>query len=126
MADLDYGTGFQNTNSSPFVNYSNDRAVVGNNAGELCMIKNVFGGVPTLVGVAEGWPSSGCVTLAGTLTGPVWDGTSNRIFVGSSNGNLYGIDATNGNQIAGSPWSIVTTGPGIVDAPMGARHRDST
>jgi hypothetical protein len=130
VTDLALATGAtqSDTLSSPFVDYANDLAYVGNDSGILFRIKNVFctnapctsGGspAPSLDGT---WGSGGglATACAGQLTGPVVDGGTGNIFVGCSDGKLYGF-TPGGVPIAGSPL-IVGTGSGtggIVDPPM--------
>ena len=122
------GTTQSDTLSSPFVDYTNDLAYVGNDSGILFRIKNVFctnasctsGGspAPSLDGT---WGTGGGLATAcsGQLTGPVVDGRTGNIFVGCSDGKLYGF-TPGGVALAGSPL-IVGTGSGmggIVDPPM--------
>jgi hypothetical protein len=115
------------TLSSPFVEYTTDVAYVGDNAGNLYKIKNVFcptwapcgGAAPSLDGTwgAAGVLATGC---GGPLTGVVVDGAAGNIFVGCSNGTLYGFTHA-GGAVTGSPLTVgdgnVTNG-GIVDTPL--------
>jgi hypothetical protein len=86
------------TNSSVFADYVNDIGYVGDDVGHLFAITGLFKGTPAL---ASGWPK----TLAGTLTAPVVDVSHNVLFVGSTNGNLYGFSLT----YSGSPTSPTAT-----------------
>ena len=75
------------TYSSPFVNYSNDTAYVGDDAGYLYSISPVFlGSQPAHAG--GNFPVT--VSSGNNLSSPVLDvsGTGN-IFIGDSNGTLY-------------------------------------
>lgn len=70
-----------NSASSPYIDYTTDVAYIGADNGVLYRIKNVFTGTPTL---------DYCITVSAgnTLTSPVYDPVSNKVFV--SNGqNLY-------------------------------------
>jgi len=77
---LQYST-TTNTNSSIYVDFSNDIAYVGDDGGTLYKISPVFGG-GTPVTKAK-------ATLAGKLSGPVLDQLHSVVLVGSSNGMLY-------------------------------------
>jgi hypothetical protein len=121
------------TLSSPFVDYAHDKAYIGNDSGTLFRVSNVFcttsactgGGnpAPSLDGTwgTGGKLATGC---SGTLTGPVVDGGTGNIFVGCSDGKLYGFTSA-GVAITGSPLSVgdgstTVNGNvgGIVDPPM--------
>ena len=128
-SELSFGaTG--DTLSSPYIDYVNDVAYVGNDAGVLFRIKNVFCTLPACGGAAPSldlsWNSTGSVTIGGTcsgalgtLTGPVLDGSTGHIFVGCADGNLYGFTS------AGAPLTTASisvgdgsaTG-GVVDPPL--------
>ena len=107
------------TNSSPFVDYGTDTAYVGTDNGLVFKISPVFGGAPPTSVTAF-------ITIAGAphLTGPVLDfstGAGGNIFVGGSNGDLYGFTPA-GAAISGSPLTIgngTATGgiadPAVVD-----------
>jgi hypothetical protein len=131
-SDLSLGaTG--DTLSSPFVDYTKDVAYVGNDAGVLFRIKNVF--CPPLSACATGgspapsldttWNSTGSVTIGGTcvgmLTGAVVDFGTGNVFVGCADGNLYGFTSTG---TALSPTASISVGDGnlttggIVDPPL--------
>ena len=127
--DLSFGsTG--DTLSSPFVDYTKDVAYVGNDAGALFRIKNVFcttagcgGAAPSL---DTGWNSTGSVTIGGTcagasgkLTGPVVEFTSGNVFAGCADGKLYGFTST-GSPLTNSPLTVGNGGAtgGIVDPPL--------
>ena len=139
--DLALGSATTGTDtlSSPFVDYSKDLAYVGNDAGMLYRIKDVFCTVdPACLGsnkpapsIDTNWGSSGVVTVgpgscAGTasseLTGAVVDFGTGNVFVGCSDGKLYGFNS-NGQALS---HASVTVGDGtaskkyggIVDPPM--------
>jgi hypothetical protein len=125
---LAVGTTQSDTLSSPFVDYANDVAYVGNDSGVLFRVIHVFctnpdcknGGSPAPI-LDGNWGTGGGLATAcsGRLTGPVVDGKTGNIFVGCSDGKLYGFTPA-GAAIPGSPL-IVGTGSGtggIVDPPL--------
>lgn len=78
------------TRSSPFIDYTNDVAYVGDDTGKLHKFTGVFNG--TLAEVTTGgWPFT--VDSGSTLNGPVLDSTSGNIFVGGG-GDAYCIVAS--------------------------------
>lgn len=126
---LNTGTTQSDTLSSPFIDYTNDVAYVGNDSGILFRIKNVLcttaactgGGspAPSLDGT---WGTAGALTVGGTCTGkvsgPVIDGGTGHIFVGCSDGLIYGFTPagaalTNASVTVGNG---AATG-GVVDPP---------
>ena len=105
------------TRSSPFVDYANDIAYVGDDAGKLHKFHPVFSGTPAEITTAP-WPFT--VASSVTLTGPVYDsGSSHNIFVGGSDGNLYCVTSA-GAHCATSSISVASgTSPGaVLDAPI--------
>lgn len=127
VTDLALGS-TSDTLSSPFIDYDNDSAYVGNDSGVLFRITNVFcttgactvGTSPAPV-LDSTWGTGGALTTGctGKLTGPVLDGAGD-VFVGCSDGKLYAFNTTTGAQLTGSPLSVGdgTTYGGIVDPPM--------
>jgi hypothetical protein len=122
------------TLSSPFIDLTNDKAYVGNDAGLLFRVQNVFCTAITgcTVGVSAApsldptWGIGGVLTVGGTctgvlgkLTGPVVDSSTGNVFVGCADGKLYGFTST-GTAITGSPLAVgdATAKGGIVDPPM--------
>jgi hypothetical protein len=107
------------TLSSPFVDYVNDVAYVGNDNGVLFRIKNVFCTLSCTVGVTPApsldttWPTSGATALTGTLnvcsgnqlTGPVKGGSAGNIYVGCSDGKLYAF-TPGGVALTNSPLTV--------------------
>ena len=104
------------TRSSPFVDYTNDIAYVGDDSGKLHKFTGVFNGTPAEVTTAP-WPFT--VASGIILTAPVHDGgTSGNTFVGGSDGKLYCVTSA-GAHCATSSISVGTgTGPAILDAPI--------
>jgi hypothetical protein len=98
--------------SSPYVEYSDDVAYVGNDAGQIYKIKNVFCPAWAPCGTAAPsldvtWGAGGVLSIGATcqLTGITVDGASGNIFAGCSDGNLYAFTPT-GTAVPGSPLSI--------------------
>lgn len=103
------------TRSSPFVDYTNDIAYVGDDTGRLHKFTGVFNGTPAEAG--SPWPFT--VANGVILTGPVFDsGTSQHIFIGGSNGRLYCV-TTAGAACSTASIAVGTgTSPAILDAPI--------
>ena len=132
VTDLALATGAtqSDTLSSPFVDYTNDLAYVGNDSGILFRIKNVFcttaactGGGSPAPSLDTTWGSSGALTIGGTctgkLSGAVVDGGTGNIFVGCADGNIYGF--TSAGVALANPSLTVGNGSatgGVVDPPM--------
>jgi hypothetical protein len=129
--DLALGISGTDTISSPFVDYGHDLAYVGNDAGVVYRIKNVFcttaacvaGAAPS---IDSTWGSAGAVTIGGTctgtssrLTGPVLDLVSLSLYVGCADGKLYSISqsGTVNSLVVGDGIAAKTNGA-IVDAPL--------
>jgi hypothetical protein len=111
------------TLSSPYIDYSADTAYVGNDAGVLFRIKNVFcpAGGCAAPSLDTTWGGTGSVTVcAGKLTGPVQDYATLRIFVGCADGKVYGFSST-GTALATPSIAIgngsAATG-GVVESPI--------
>ena len=112
------------TISSPYVDYAHDYAYVGNDIGVLYRIKDVFcPSYNTDAGCTAGlapsldtsWGTGGAVTVAracGVLTGAVEDSVTGNVFVGCSDGRLYGFTST-GTPLTGratlSSWAMAST-----------------
>jgi len=103
------------TRSSPFVDYANDIAYVGDDTGKLHKFTGVFLG--TLAEAGSPWPVT--VSSGNILTGPVFDGgASKNIFVGASNGNLYCLTSAGAACATASITVGSGTNPAILDAPI--------
>ncbi len=117
----------RDTGSAPFYDDINDVAYVGTTTGRLYRIKNVFCTLPACVStpvapsIDATFGAGGFVT-AGTkiLTSPVYDFVTDNIFVGSSDGKLYGFSVSTGAAITGSPLTvgIGTATGGIITPPI--------
>jgi hypothetical protein len=132
VTDLALGAA-SDTLSSPFVDFNTDKAYVGNDAGVLFRVQNVFCTLPACTGGGSPAPSldgtwgvagaltigGSCTGVSGKLTGAVVDSGTGNIFVGCADGKLYGF-TSGGVAIAGSPLTVgvgSATG-GVVDPPM--------
>jgi hypothetical protein len=111
MAVLPFASGSLDGYASPYYDYANDIAYVGDNDGALHQFTGVFNGTPAET-TASPWP----VALAGTLSSPVLDSVSGLIMVGSQNGQLYSVNSATG-AVVGTSSSL--GGPnGVYDAPL--------
>lgn len=128
VTDLALGTN-PDTLSSPFIDFAHDFAYVGNDTGTLYRIKDVFctsdsactGGTPPAPSLDTTWGTGGALATGctGKLAGPVRDSVTGNIFVGCSDGNLYGYTSS-GTPLAHSPLAVGdgTAIGGIVDPAM--------
>jgi hypothetical protein len=95
--------------SSPFVDYVDDVAYVGDGSGHLHKITCVFNRNSSSCTPAEvttgGWPFLVSVA-APTLSGPAYDSTSKHIFVGGSDGNLYCVNVSGAVPLACTTPSV--------------------
>src|SRR5579864_786164 len=129
VTDLVLGSA-NDTLSSPFVDYADDVAYIGNDSGVLFRVINVFcttaactgGGTPA-PSLDPLWGSAGALTIGGTcvgkLTGAVVDGGTGHILVGCADGKVYGF--TSAGAALANPSLTVGNGAatgGIVDPPM--------
>jgi hypothetical protein len=112
------------TLSSPYVDYANDTAYVGNDAGVLFRIKNVFCTLGSCGNAAPSldttWGPGGAITVcAGKLTAPVLDFINLKLYVGCSDGKLYAISQSGAitSLVVGDGVAAKTFG-GIVDPPL--------
>jgi hypothetical protein len=126
---LGSSTAGTDTLSSPFVDFTTDKAYVGNDIGVLYRIKDVFctsnnadcsGSNKPAPTLDSTWGTGGAVTVcSGTLTAPVVDFVTLKVFVGCSDGKLYGFNSS-GARLA-TPSVTVGDGSalgGIVDPPI--------
>jgi hypothetical protein len=103
------------TRSSPFYDYANDLAYVGDDSGKLHKITPVFNGAPAEVTTGGVWPVTVSIQASKILTGPVTDNVTGRIFIGDSQGYLYSVNPTTGMVTRSGQLAI---GTGIVEPPM--------
>ena len=126
-SDLAFGS-TSDTLSSPYIDYANDLAYVGNDSGVLYRIQNVFCTLPACTGVVGGlkptidttWGTGGAVSVCtGKLTGPVLNFLNLYIYVGCSDGKLYSItQAGVVSSLAVGDGAASKTYGGIVDPPI--------
>ncbi len=102
------------TNSSPFVDYSGDIIYIGDSSGVLYKFTGVFKGTPAEVTTSP-WPIT---VSAKILTSPVYDTSTSNVFIADSGGFLYSYKAATGAQVGESSQLAASTGKGIVDAPL--------
>jgi hypothetical protein len=120
---LGASTSGTDTHSSPFVDYADDVAYVGNDLGVLYRIKDVFcvaanpdcaGTTKPVPSLDTTWGTGGALTVcSGALTAPVFDYVTFNVYVGCSDGKLYSISKT------GTIKSIVV-GDGVASKTYGA------
>jgi len=118
LTTIPFSGGANDTNSSPFLDYSGDTIYVGDDAGALHKFTPIFhGGTPAEVTTA--WP----VTVASglKLSSPVFDSVSGRVFVGSgfsgtTGTQLFAVTASTG-VVAGTSSSL-GKGQGIVSGSL--------
>jgi hypothetical protein len=130
LTDGSLGTTSDDTLSSPFFDYARDLAYVGDDNGILFRIKNVFCLFPSCTSALPvpepsldaTWGTTGAVNTGctGKLTGPVVDESTLNVFVGCSDGKLYGFTSAG---VALTPTATLTVGDGtatggIVDPPI--------
>jgi hypothetical protein len=96
------------SNSAPFVDYTNDAIYVGDDDGYLYEIGGVFVGTPGLVS----W-SNHAVDPTYALTGPVYDPTSGNIYVADANGIVSTVLQSNGEVT----YQVQTASSPLVDGP---------
>lgn len=127
--DLAFGA-TTDTLSSPFIDYQHDTAYVGNDAGQLYRIKDVFcmginGANPDCTNANTGpapsidttWGAGGHVQVCGgRLSAPIYDYRTGNVFVGCADGKLYSISQT--GTITSLQVGDGTAHGGIVDGPQ--------
>ncbi len=100
--------------SSPFVDYADDIAYVGDLNGNLHKFTGVFRGTPAEV-TTGGWP----FLVSVGFFGPVYDSVSQHIFAGTYNGGLICIDVSSGAPAACTTWAVSLGSYGYInDAPI--------
>jgi hypothetical protein len=110
--------------SSPFIDYTNDLAYVGNDIGVIYRIKNVFcpAGGCAAPALDTTWGSSGALPVGGTCTGkltaPILNAANSNIYVGCSDGKLYSISQSGVIKSLVVGDGTAHTYGGIVDPPV--------
>jgi hypothetical protein len=125
--DLALGAAATGTDSlsSPYIDYAHDTAYIGNDVGVLFRVKNVFCTTPAcgtaVPSLDTAWGGTGSVNVpcGAKLTGPVQDFYTLNIFVGCSDGKVYGFNSS------GVPLTTpsITVGDGsatggVVESPI--------
>ncbi len=100
--------GVQVTLSSPFIDYGNDVAYVGDDSGSLHKFTPVFGGTPAEV-TTGGWPITVSTSASPLLTGPTEDVSLGNIFVGDGSGVLWFVQTIAGGNCESPPCVGATT-----------------
>ena len=95
-------TGVQVTLSSPYVDYSQDFAYVGDDTGKLHKFTGVFNGTPAEV-TTGGWPITVSTSASPILTGPTVDFNTGNVFVGDGSGVLKYVRTVAGTGCASPP-----------------------
>lgn len=88
--------------SAPFYNYDTDNLYVGDSGGKVHLFTGVFNGTPAET--TTNWPVTASTTTPATLTSPIYDSVSNRIFVTDQDGYLHTFLVTS------PPGSVSTSG----------------
>ncbi len=121
MTVIAFSGGPNNTNSSPFYDYTNDILYVGADNGTLHQFTGVFNGTPAEAG--SPWPVTASAAT-NILSSPVYDSVSNLVFVGSTSGTaaigggqLHSVDATSGALVS-SGRLATNASSGVRDAPI--------
>jgi hypothetical protein len=125
--DLALGSAATGTDSlsSPYIDYAHDTAYIGNDVGVLFRVKNVFCTTPAcgtaVPSLDTAWGGTGSVNVpcSAELTGPVQDFYTLNIFVGCSDGKVYGFNSS-GVPLA-TPSITVGDGSatgGVVESPI--------
>ncbi|HEX4076045.1 MAG TPA: hypothetical protein VHX49_11650, partial [Candidatus Acidoferrales bacterium] len=88
--------------SAPFYNYDTDNLYVGDSSGKVHLFTGVFSGTPAET--TTNWPVTASTNTPATLTSPIYDSGSNRIFVTDQAGYLHTFAVTS------PPGSVSTSG----------------
>jgi hypothetical protein len=88
--------------SAPFYNYDTDNLYFGDSSGKVHLFTGVFSGTPTET--TTNWPVTASTNTPATLTSPIYDSGSNRIFVTDQDGYLHTFAVTS------PPGSVSTSG----------------
>lgn len=109
------GTGVDDTTSSPYYDYSNDIAWVGDNQGWLHKLTGVFKGLlPAEVSIG-GFPVHVNTSNPNVLSSPVYDHTSKNVFVGDNGGFFHRVVASSG---ATTTSAQLDHGAGLLESPL--------
>ncbi|MFL6301265.1 MAG: hypothetical protein ACJ71N_11745 [Terriglobales bacterium] len=132
LTSVTFSNSASDTISSPWIDYASDKAYVGDDNGVLRRISCVFNCAlnanPTI-----DWSFTLPVAGTGsavTLTAPVFDSSTNRVFIGDSLGELWAIKS-DGSAVAAGPIMIggagctVTNPPNRVGTPVPCATTDA-
>ena len=108
------GTPVDDRTSSPFYDYTNDIAWVGGANGWLHKLTGVFKGTPTEVSTG-GFPVQVNSSNPNVLYSPVYDHTSNNVFVGDAGGYFYRVASA---TAAVTKSAQLDHGAGLVESPL--------
>jgi hypothetical protein len=114
MTSIEFDGDANDTNSSPFYNYSTDTLYVGDAAGKLHQFTGVFKGTPA-ENTTSPWPVT--VSTGNALTSPVYDSNSGLVFVGNggSAGYLYSVTTSGSTKV--QSYQLAES-PGLVEGPL--------
>jgi hypothetical protein len=101
------------TNSSPFVDYSDDTLYVGDSKSWVYQFTGVFKGPPAIS--SSGWPVQAQVGGSHTASSVVWDSASQFVFVNTYTSNCVKI--TSGGSATGST-GLPGNGNDILEGPI--------
>jgi hypothetical protein len=101
------------SSTAPFIDYANDTAYVTTNDGLVHKFSGVFNGTLAEV-LTGGWPVS---TSGLSLSTPVYDGVSERVFFTDGQGRLHYVDDSVVPAVwSPTPWAFASNG--IVPGPV--------
>jgi hypothetical protein len=113
MTALTYANSGFSGFSSPFYDYANDIVYIGDDSGALHKFTGVFKGTPAEVTTSP-WPV--IVNAAYSLSQPVLDSVSGKIFIGNTGGYYYSVNASTA-AISGASAQLDFV-YGLWDAPL--------
>ncbi len=118
---VDSSVAAKDSNSSPFYDYGNDAAYVGDDSGYLHKFTPVFNAVPVEV-TTGGWPLKVNSSAPTALTDPVLDSVTGNVFVEDKGGYLYRVNSTGAATPTQSGLldhsTALDAGPGFAQGPI--------
>jgi hypothetical protein len=112
MLDIPFSGNPNDTNSAPFVYYFGDTLFVAANNGTLHKFTGVFLGTPAES--SSPWPIT--VNSGKVISSPVFDETSNEIFVGDATGQVSAVAASSGTLTTNT--TLLSNSNPVNDAPL--------
>jgi hypothetical protein len=104
------------TSSAPFYIYSSaDTLYVGDDSGKVHEVTGVFNGTPTID--PTGWPVTASTETDHALNSPVYDSTSENLFVGDSGGYLHQFAPSSPGTVNTS-YRLENNTVGVFDSPL--------